>query len=508
MNKIYPRRVLHILLLTVVFSIFFSCSAFNNTETLDLKKRIKKITLDNGMRVLLLKRQGAPVFSAQIKVKVGNVEEQAGSYGLAHFFEHLAFKGTETIGTTDYAKERALLDQIFKIGTEIVNLKKQKGDAAKIAALVTQREQLEAEQKKLVVNNEFMQIYQRHGSVDLNATTANDFTTYYVSLPVNKLELWAYMESARFQTPVMRDFFTEVSVVAEERRSRIDNSPVGLLYEAFVDQSFDQSPYGVMVVGPAADIQNYTPAVARAFYEKYYIPSRIVVSVVGNIDIKETEAIIRKYFSSIPAKEDPKNNFTHENFDPKTFPRKKVLTGPEQPRFYLGYHRPAHPHDDDIIMDVIQDIMCSGRTSRLFKQLVLDTKKASFAGCYASIPGARLDNIFTFYVMPLKGHTNSELKKDIETEIEKLMTEGPSPYELQRVKNSIDADLVYSLQSNSGLASQLAFYESLTGSWEYIYTLQDRIHAITADDVKRVLKTYFVESGEVAVYYELDKTSY
>lgn len=492
------------LLLSVCFVV--SCECQKQSYSLDLRNRIKHITLKNGLKVLLLKRVGAPVFTAQIKVKVGNIEEEAGYYGLAHFFEHLAFKGTETIGTKNYVKEKQILDEIFKIGTQIVELKKKGESDKQVSELLKKRKALEAEHKKQVVDNEFMSVYQRNGAVDLNATTSNDFTTYYVSLPANKLELWAYLESSRFKRPVMRDFFTEVNVVAEERRSRIENSPVGRLYEAYADLAFDKSPYKIMVIGPADNIQNYVPKVARSFYERFYVPSRIVIAIVGNIDFEETERVIRKYFEDIPQGKDSSETFRKEKFDVKTFPRERIITGPEKPRFYLGYHRPAHPHPDDIVLDVVKDIMCSGRTSRLFKKLVLETKKASFVGCYASVPGMRLDGLFTFYALPHVGYSNKDLKNEIKAEIDLLAKEGPTQHELQKVKNKIDADLIYSLQSNAGLASQLAFYESLAGNWEYIYELQETIHKITAEDVKRVIKAYFNKDKEVTVYFEQKKS--
>lgn len=478
-----------------------SCQG-NSASSLDLRDRVKRIKLDNGLTVLLLKRVGAPVFSTQIKLRVGNLEEQEGSYGLAHFFEHMAFKGTKTIGTSNYDEEKKLLDQIFKIGTQVVELKKKGAPASEIEALVKKRKELEAQQKKIIVKNEFTQVLQKNGGLDLNASTSNDYTTYYISLPSNKMELWAYMESERFKNPVMREFFTEVDVVAEERRMRIDNTPSGQLYEAFVNKAFDKSPYKQVVIGPAADIQNYTPAVAKEFYEKYYIPSRMVVAIAGNFDMAEAERIVRKYFGSIPAKKDPGPNFSKETFDPKTFPRETTVKGPDKPRFYVGFHRPAHPHKDDIVMDVIHDVLCDGRTSRLYKKFVIEDKSASYMGCYTSIPGGRADSLFTFFGMPFDGHSNKELQVKLLEELKKFAKEGPTEYELQKVKNKIDAELVYSLQSNSGLASQLAFYESLTGNWEYIYELQKRVHSITADEVKQVVTRYFIPQLQVGAYYE------
>lgn len=492
----------------IVFFIFIAsltiCSRMEKKESFDLRHRVKRIVLDNGLKVLLLKREGAPVFSSQIKIKVGNIEEEDGHRGLAHFFEHMAFKGTQTIGTKDYNKEKIILDRIFKIGTVIVEMKKQGKKPDDYQDLIEERKKLEDEQKQYQVRNEFMRIYQENGGVDLNATTSNDYTTYYVSLPVNKLELWAYMESERLKSPVLRDFFTEVDVVAEERRMRIDNTPQGKIYEAFMNLAFDKSPYKTVVIGPASDIQLYTPGVALDFYHKYYTPSRVVIALVGNFDVDEAEGIVRKYFSNLKSSSKKTEEVKSEILDEKTFPRENVITSPEKPRFYLGYHRPTHPDPDDIVFDALQSILCEGKTSRLYKKLTLEEQKVSFVTCYASVPGARLDSLFTFYSMPLDGFTNRDIKDEIKKELIRLGQEGPTEDELQIVKNKIDAYIVYSLQSNSGLASQLAFYESLTGNWEYLYHLQDRLHSITKEDIQRVVKTYFVDSKEVTTYMEME----
>lgn len=494
-------------LLFFLISIFFLGQACSKTKEkangFDLRDQVRKITLDNGMRFLLVKREGAPVFSTQLKVIVGSIEEEPGSTGLAHFFEHMAFKGTDKIGTKDFEKEKQILDEVLKVGAQIAEMKKAGKKPEEYADLLKKRKELEAKQNEFINKNEFVQIYQRHGGRDLNASTSNDFTTYYVSLPTSKLELWAYLESERLQNRVFREFFTEVDVVAEERRMRIDNSPEGRLYETFVSAAFEKSPYQIHPIGEPEDIQLYTPQKAKEFYEKYYIPSRMVGVVVGNIDLDHAEKVIRQYFSKLPGKKDFQKEFAKETFE--NFPKTVTIYEDTQPRLYFGYHRPAHPHPDDIVLDVIQDLLCEGRTSRLYKKLVLEEKSVSFAGCYSSIPGARLDGLFTFAATPLAGHSNQEIKTMIKKEVGKLMEQGPTEKEMQIVKNKIDAHMVYSLESNHGLASQLAFYEALTGDWKYLYEYRDRIHSMKPEDIQKVLRQYFVESREVTGFMEREK---
>lgn len=487
--------------LLVIGFILGNCSSDNT----DLKKRVKKIVLDNGMKVLLLKREGAPVFSARIQVKVGNVEEERNLTGLAHFFEHMAFKGTDKIGTRDFKKEEVILKQILDVGTKLTKLKSKGAKPEEYADLAKKLKALQKEQKKYIVNNEFTQIYQKNGGVQFNATTSNDFTTYYVSFPSNKLELWAYLESTRLQNVVLREFFTERDVIGEERRMRVDNRPDGLLYEALIDKAFTNSPYKVHVIGKPEHINSYTPKKALEFYKRYYIPSRMVLTLVGNFDEDKAEDIVRKYFSKLPKKKDHPVKIKPEPLNKDGKFKRVTIKGKEKPRFYLSYLRPNYAHDDDIVMDVIREVMCGGKTSRLYKKLVLEQRKVSYIGCYASFPGGRLSSLFTFYGIPFQGHRNNEIMSLVKKEIHLLGEEGPTDKELQIVKNNMDADLIYSLDSNFGLASQLAYYESLTGDWKYIYKLQDTVHKVTKDDIKRVVKKYFVPERETAAFYETEK---
>lgn len=498
------KRFFQVIFLLLVTSLITTCQSAT-PGGVDLRDKVRKFTLNNGMTFLLLKRDVAPVFSVQLKVKVGNIEEDPGASGLAHFFEHMAFKGTTLIGSKDFSKEQPLLDQVLAVGTQIADMKAAGKSPEVYADFVVKRKTLEAEENKFIEKNEYVRIFQKNGGRDLNATTSNDFTTYYVSMPSSKIELWAYMESERLKNRIFREFFTEVDVVSEERRMRIDNSPDGRLYEAFTGAAFDKSPYKIHPIGYAEDIQHYTPAKAMDFYSRYYIPSRMVAVLVGNFDLDQTESIMRKYFSHLPKKDDHPKMIPTQVFD-ATFPRSVTITDESSPpRVYFGYHRPAHPHPDDIVLDVLQDILCDGRTSRLYKRLVLKDRSVPNISCYASIPGARLDSVFMFMAAPLGSHTNKEVQDAIVDEIHKLKETGPTEEELEIVKNKHDADLIYSLESNDGLAATLAFYESLTGDWQYMYYAQKRIHEVTPQDIQRVVGAYFVPEREVSAYLEQKK---
>lgn len=430
----------------ILIFLFISCSSSQN-----LKDRVKKIRLDNGLTVLLVKRDGAPVFSGYIRIKVGSIEDPPGLSGMAHFFEHMAFKGTPLIG----------------------------------------QEQ-----------NEFVKIYERNGGSDLNATTSTDFTEYFVSLPSNRLELWAYMESERLIHPVFREFFKERDVVVEERRMRYDNDPDGKLYEHFMKEAMAGTPYGKSVIGTPDQINNFNFDNAGAFRSRYYIPSRMVVTLVGNFDEERAINLVKKYFGRIPAKEEPEGPPAASPEAVTPLPREETVTGGDEPRFYLGYPRPAYPHPDDPLFDVIQVLMCEGRTSRLFTSLVKEKNMAAKVSCYSSLPGNRLDSVFSFYAVPLSGYSNKQVAEAIKEEIEKLKKEPPTLAEMEKVKTKVSADLIWALKSNMGMANWLSYFETLTGDWQYFYTFQELVNRATPEDVQRVAQKYFVPEKQVTVTLE------
>ena len=241
----------------------------------NIEDKVVEYKLDNGMKFLLMKRQKAPVFTGYLMFKVGGVDENVGNTGLAHLIEHMAFKGTDNIGTEDYEKEKHIIKKINAVGSEL-SLETAKGrmsDSIKIKELESRLKKLQVMHKQFVKNNEFFNLYESNGGVGMNAGTGNDFTMYYVSLPSNKLELWMLMESERIRNPVFREFYMERDVVKEERRLSTENKPFGKLYEEFLAASFIAHPYGNPVIGWMSDISTLTCEEAKRFYKQYYSPS-------------------------------------------------------------------------------------------------------------------------------------------------------------------------------------------------------------------------------------------
>lgn len=479
---------------------FFSKGSQRAPDRIHLN--VERFKLNNGLTCLLVPRpKGAPVFAAYIRVKVGNIEETPGLSGLAHFFEHMAFKGPPLVGTTDYEKEKIILDQLGIVGEQIVEAKQQKKSPEEIIPLLEQLKGLQESEHTLLEKEDLVRIMMRVGGSDMNATTSNDFTSYFVSLPSNFLELWAYLESERLKNPVFREFYKERDVVAEERRMRNEISPAGRLYEAFMAESFESSPYRIPVVGYASEIEAYTFKKAKDFYERFYIPSRMVVALVGNFDVGQAKKLVEHYFGALPGKPDEVSAFPKEEFK-RSYPHEKIIEGDSEPRLHLGFHRPNFESKDDVVFDVLEDLLCNGRTSRLYKALITDRKMAADIGCYSSMPGNRLDALFGIDAVPLKPFKNGDLLKTIMEEIDRLKKEPPTEKELEKIKTGIDAELIWALKPNMGAANLLTYFESLTGDWHYLDQLQDEIHKVQASDVMRVVNQYFVKERQVSVLME------
>jgi len=238
----------------------------------NLEDRVVEHKLENGMTFLLMERHQAPVFTGMIVVKVGSVDESIGKTGLAHMLEHMLFKGTKTIGTRNFAAEEPILEQIDRVGTELSSelVKGEKADEQRVRTLREEIKKLQEEAAQYQVKDELGAIYSKHGAARLNASTSNDITRYYVSLPSNRLELWAMVESDRMANPVLREFYSERDVVMEERRLRVESSPFGALYESFLAAAFLAHPYHRPVIGWSSDIAGYVTGDASAFYREYW----------------------------------------------------------------------------------------------------------------------------------------------------------------------------------------------------------------------------------------------
>jgi len=466
----------------------------------DFEKKVTQFTLPNGLTFLVIERHDAPVVSFHTYANVGAVDDPTGRTGLAHMFEHMAFKGSPNIGSKNWTLEKKALDAIEAVYNRLdaERNKAFRADPKKIEALEAELKAAIAKADSYVESNEYDRIVESNGGVGMNAGTAEDQTTYFYSFPSNRIELWFLLESERFLHPVFREFYKERDVVREERRMRIESSPQGQLVEALDSTAFAAHPYKNSPAGWASDIENLRATDAEAFYKRYYGPSNLTIGIAGDVNPAEAKKLAEKYFGRIPARPAPPVVDTVE--PPQNGEKRVMVASPAQPFLVIAYKRPDQYSKDNAALDVLEQILSGGRTSIIYKEMVRDKKIALGAASYASYPGGKYPSLFLFFVVPNSGHTVDEMEKSVYEIVDRVKKDKPDAAALQRVKTNLRAALIQKLDSNSGLAAELASYQAGYGDWRKLFKELDEYNQVTAEDVQRVAQKYLLESTRTVVY--------
>ncbi len=452
-----------------------------------LRNEVSEFQLDNGMRFVILERHEAPVISFVTYANVGGTDEPVGKTGVAHYLEHLAFKGTPVIGTKDFGKEQAVLRKLDRTFEQIKRLAPL-GQTSTLDQLKGQFEALKTEASQYVQQNELGQVIEREGGVGLNAATSADSTTYFYSLPANKLELWMSLESERFLHPVFREFYEEKEVILEERRMRFDNDPVSQLFEALKAKAFEVHPYGQPIIGHVADLQGLTRQDVQTFFDAHYGPSHLTVAIVGDVDPKQVQQLAQSYFGRYQSRAKAVQSQIAPE-PPQTAERQIELRAKTQPWYMEAYHIPAASAPDGVAYSVLGDILSSGRTSRLYRTMVEQEQVALAAQGFTGYPGDKYPNLMMFYALVAPGHTVDEVASSLHQQLTAIATTPVEAMELERVKNKTKASVLRSLTSNMGMAQVLAEYEGKTGSWENLLKDLEAIAQLTPADLQRIAQT-------------------
>jgi predicted Zn-dependent peptidase len=487
-----PGRLAVVLLSLLLFT--STGVAFGNST---LEEKVIEHQFANGMKLLVVERHDTPIVSAYITIGVGSVHETSETRGVAHLLEHMLFKGTKTLGTTDYQKEQPILAQIEKVGSQLDALRLQgNAESTQVASLEKALQELQAEHKQYVVKDVFSNIYSENGGVGYNAFTSKDLTTYLISLPSNKLELWALIESDRMKDPILREFYTERDVIREERRRSYDTNPRRRHYESLVTNAFNVHPYRNPIIGWHSDIANLSPQKTREFLHKYYAPVNTVIALVGDVKAADAIALVDRYFGDLEPGTPAPNVAAVE---PEQNGEKRVVDIYDaEPRLAIAFHKPTMPHQDDYVFDLIDQVLGQGRTSRLYRSLVEEQKLATSVSVYGA-PGSRYPNLFVVDAVPRHPHTTAELETAIYIELDKLKHELVDETELTKVRNRLVTDQLRQLKSNSGLARLLTSYQSLSGDWRYLATYTQEVEKLSADDIKAVANKYFTSTNRTVV---------
>jgi len=452
---------------------------------------VHEVMFENGMRFLILPRDGAPTASFVLQFGIGGVHEREGQTGIAHLLEHMLFKGTTTVGTTHLEAELELFERIDAVHDTLLKAR-ERADSVEMERLSARIGTLEDSARVHVDSNAFDRILAREGAQGLNATTTSESTIYFVELPANRAELWFVLESDRMSAPVFREFYSERNVVLEERRMRVDASPGGALYERHLSTAFAEHPYGQPVVGHMRDLERISRRDLAAYMNRYYTPNNAVVAIVGNVDPEHMEGLARRYFGSIPAGDPPPP--VTEVEPPQTAERRVTMPWDAEPLLRMGWHVPSALHEEAVVVELLSSILTGGRSSRLHRRLVLDERVAT--GVFSSIgPGSRFPRLLQLDVTPRTPHDPEQIEALIDEEIERLIAEGPTERELERVRNQVAAGGVRRMQSNLGLAFQLAESASLWGDWRETFRGAERLRGISPEDVRRAAARYLVPTN-------------
>ena len=458
----------------------------------DLRDQVTLVTLDNGMRVIFVEDDAAPVITFNLMFDVGGVDEPAGLGGIAHMVEHMAFKGTPSVGSLDPEGEAAVLAEVEVLALNLEHLRKT-GTSEEVEAAQAAFDEARTRAQRLALTSPLDDLFSTNGGVGLNASTSYDRTSYTLALPSNRLELYARVYADVLFGTTFRLFYEERDVVRQERRQRNDDDPQGFLLEAFTQEAFGIHPYGRSLIGPPEEIETYTASEAQAFFEAFYHPNRAVLALVGDIDVDRDLPIIERFFGVLEPGPDLRPRAAEE--PPQLAERRVAVEYDAEPQIVIGYHKPTYPHRDAFILDLVDAVLSTGRTSRLFRRMVLQDQSALDITTISAYPGTRFDNLFVFYGLPRAPFGTDDLETAFLEEIERLKTNLVSEEELQKVKNQVRAASVLGLASASGLASSLAFNELFAGGWETFIDDVEVYQTITAEEIRDAARRYFTEEN-------------
>jgi len=485
----YMNPVLKALLVIFLFPVIVYSQNLESFE-----QNVTEFTLDNGLHFIIVQRPVAPVASFVTFVDVGGVDEPAGHTGIAHIFEHMVFKGTKTVGTTNWEEEQEYIDKMDDAYRAWLDEKyRPSPDEDLMEQYWADFEHYKEKASEYVVTNEFNEIISREGATGLNARTGYDFTDYFYSLPQNRAELWFSLESDRFKNPVFREFYEEKDVIREERRMGVDSDPFGRLREEFFSIAFSAHPYGRSLIGWPSDITATTIRDTQNFFETYYTNDNFTFAIVGDVDPDEMRKFAELYFGDVQSTGDAPVVKTIE--PGQRGERRFTIVEDSQPILLIGYHTISQTHEDWPALQMLSAILSDGRTSRMYRRLVQDDQLALAAQTLTGWPGSKYPSIFLSYAIPNQGVSIDEVEAAIYEEIE-LVKEGDiTQRELDRAITNARAGLVRSLNSNMGLAMRLASTHGQQGDWRKLFTYVEDLQNVTLEDLQRIANEYFVKDN-------------
>jgi len=496
--------------------------ATSSGQEVMLSSQVVERVLPNGLKVLMVKRAEAPLVRCILAYRVGSVNERPGITGMSHFHEHMMFKGTYSMGIKpgtlqkDLEYDRQIDALMVKVADEEAKVKGR--DHAKIAAWKTEVSGLLAKQKhETIASEEIWGAYQEAGGTGINASTGQEMTQYYVTLPKNKLELYLALEADRLANPVFREFYSERDVITEERRMS-ENTPGSFFEEQLQATFYAASPYSWDVVGWMSDISRVTKQEMIDYRAQYYRPDNATLVLVGDLDPEAVMPLVDKYFGPLTSKdrsprvrtEEPSPEYYRrtygENFKAPYIEKRVIGKAATAPYVIVKFHVPPLWHDDLAPLFMLGRVM-SARTGKMYQELV-NSKEPHATSVMASASNSMYDGSFDVRVSAREVRNElvvplEQIEKELWGYIEAAKATSVDPQLLQRVKNSVEAQYLQSL-AGTGIAGTLARMETAY-RWQFIEEQYQQRMAVTAEDLMRVARKYFTRDNSVTGVLEREK---
>jgi len=467
----------------------------------DYERKVTEFTLTNGLHFILLERHQVPVVSFHTFVNAVSTQDPAGQTGLAQIFTRLAFKGTENVGTRNWPEEKKALDDLDSLydRMEQETSKGFRANQGKIATLQAEAAIASNSVDRLQNPDEFMRAFQENGGVGVACRATPDSVETSYSLPSNRIELWFLLESQRLAHPVFRDFYKERENMLADIKSNVESRPQAILLQNLLATAFETLPYRNPLLGWPSDVVNLKKADAKAFFDTYFVPGNIVISIVGDVDPANAQRLAERYFGSLPQK--PLPPLLHTQEPAQEGPKTVGLWGSNvEPLLAIAYKRPAETHRDDLALDTVRMILGDGRTGWMYKDLVEEKRIAQDAEAVSSYPSGRYTSLFTFLVMPANDHTVEENRQALDDLVTRFQSKPVDVETLVRVKNVIRGRVARMLGSNQKLAALLPAYYVIYGDWRRLFTDITSYNQLTAEDLQRVALQYFTPANRTVGY--------
>ena len=450
----------------------------------DIRLPVYHATLSNGLRLLVVPDTNVAVVSCRLYYFVGSMNESAGYTGLAHMFEHMMFKGTKKLGTTDYPAEIPFIAAIDSLD-RLAYRSEQAGEDSLAKGYRRQITARLEKQRAYIKKDEIWKLYQTNGGTQLNAWTADELTAYIVTLPKNKVELFYWIESNRMREPVLREFTSERDVVMEERRMRVDNRPDGRYWERLNALFFTASPYRNPTIGWPSDVRAFTRQELERYIRRYYTPDNALLVLAGNVDTVRVRKEVERYFGSLPrAAHTREDNITREPAPAGV--TEYTVHENAAPHIDLLFHTPGYGNGDLYKLDVIEGIF-SGRSGRLYRRLV--DREGLCTGVDISNDKRLYDGMFGISADLKNGADPARVERIIAEELAAAAVAPPTAAEMRRVANQIRMSFVSNLNSLEGLSDRLAWFERM-GNWRDMLTYPDSIDNVKAQEIPAAVKKY------------------